>query len=131
MDQFDGRFAADRGHQRRAVAIPNRVDLRGCGVDFAQIVGGELHACGTDILLEPVQLGRARDGHDVAPLGQQPRQRDLGRRCALLPGDPLQQVDERLVLLHRFRGEAWNGIAEILRRQLRVLVDRAGEKAPP
>ena len=37
----------------------------------------------TDIFLESMQLGRARNRHDVRALRKQPSERDLRRRCAL------------------------------------------------
>jgi hypothetical protein len=39
-------------------------------------------------------------GHDIRPLRQKPGERDLRGRGVLLIGDALQEVHQRLVLLH-------------------------------
>ena len=41
-------------------------------------------------------------GEALEPVRQQPGKRDLRGRCRLLAGNPLQQVNQRLVLLHGF-----------------------------
>ena len=76
------RFPADHGQMLRCVAFALGRDVRGGHSDLAQIVLGQLDMGATD--LEPMQLGRPRDRHNVRPLSQQPGERDLGRSRALL-----------------------------------------------
>ena len=68
-------------------------------VDLAQVVGRELDVRGAEVLLQAVQLRGARDRHDPRLLGEQPGERDLGRRRALPLGDAAEQVDQGLVRL--------------------------------
>jgi hypothetical protein len=53
-----------------------------------------------------MQLCRAGDGYNPQFLSQQPRQRDLGRSRMLPFGDPVEQINQGLVGLKRFRREA-------------------------
>ena len=76
-----------------------------------------------------MKLRRARDRGDVRPLGNEPRKRDLSRSGVLLIADPLQQIHERLVLLHRLRLEARDAFAEVALGQFGVLAHCAGEEA--
>ena len=65
--------------QVRGIAIPLHLD-RGQGVlDPAQVVRGQLDGGGAEVLLQAMQLRRARDRHDPRLLREQPRERDLGR----------------------------------------------------
>src|SRR5260221_1350412 len=53
-------------------------------VDVAEVVGRQLDCGRPDVLLQAVRLRGAGDRDDPRLLGQQPRERDLGRR-RLLP----------------------------------------------
>ena len=68
-----------------------------------------------------MQLGGAGDRHNPRFLREQPGERDLRRRRLLLLTDSLEQLNERLILLHRFRREAWEILAKIVVTELGVL----------
>ena len=56
-------------------------------LDRRQIVRGQREVGRAEVLLQPVQLGRAGDRHDPRLLRQQPGERDLRRRRPLARGD--------------------------------------------
>jgi hypothetical protein len=125
----DGRgLASDHRHVLGRIAFALDLDSRGCIRDCAQILPRKLDIGGADVLLEPVELGRAGDGNDRGPLGKQPRERNLSRGLALLVANPLQQIHERLVLLHRLRLEARDAFAEIALAQISDFAYCAGQE---
>jgi hypothetical protein len=86
-------FATDHRQLLRRITLALDPDLRGGIGDCLQIVPGQLNFGSADILLEPVKLRGAWDGNDIRPLCEQPGERDLSRRRALLVSDPLLEPD--------------------------------------
>ena len=68
--------------------------LPGRALDLAQIIFREIETGCADVFFETMQLRRARNRNDPRPLREQPRQRNLRRRCTFAVGDYLQPVDE-------------------------------------
>ena len=89
--------AIDHGLGGGGIARAFDLDTVGRARDFREIFGAELDRGGVDILLQPVELGRARDRHDPGLLREQPGERDLRRRRALALRDRADQIDQRLV----------------------------------
>jgi len=65
-------------------------DLRGGGVDIAEIVRRELYGNCAEVLVQALQPPGAGDGNNPRLLSKQPGQRNLGGRCA----PPLRDVAE-------------------------------------
>src|SRR4051812_14586983 len=122
--------AADPRLQVRRVPVAVNRDFRRRVVDLSEIGGGYGYVGGTEVLLEPVQFGRAGDRHDRWLLREEPGEREL-RRCGPLPHrDSVQQVDQRLVRRDVLPREPWErGPAEVTGLERRRLIDLAGEKA--
>jgi hypothetical protein len=70
---------------------------------LSQIFGGKLQVRRRDVLVQAMDLRRARDGNDPGLLRQQPGERYLSGRGLLLPGDLVEQVDEGLIRLQGIR----------------------------
>ena len=104
-------------------------DLRRGALDFAEIVGRQFDASGSDVLFQPMQLRRARDRNNPRLLRKQPGERDLRRCRLLLFCDLAKQIDQRLIRLPVLRRKARDDVAEIGAVELRVFVDLAGEEA--
>src|SRR5439155_14456690 len=98
-------------------------------LDFLQVGGSQFDCSSSEVLVQAVQLGGARDRHDPRPLSEQPGDRDLSRRRLLASGDLAEELDQSLVCLPGLRCEAGNDVAEIAAVERRVLRDRAGEEA--
>jgi hypothetical protein len=75
--------------------------LRGRTLDVVEIAWRQLDGRRAEVLLEPVPLRRARDGHNPWSLRQQPREGDLSRRRLLPFANRAQQIDEDLIGLPR------------------------------
>src|ERR1700693_1608892 len=111
------------------IPFPLHRDLRRCGLQLPEIVGRQLDRNRSDVLFEPVQLRRTRDGHERRLLRKQPSERDLrGRRFLLLRKFP-QQVHQSLIRSSVLRREARYDIAEIVLVELRILVDLPSKEA--
>ena len=82
-----------------------------------------------DVLLQAVQLGGAWDRNNPRLLGEQPSERDLGRRRPFPLCDAAQQIDQGLIRLESLGREARQGAAEVGAVEGRVLIDLAGEEA--
>src|SRR5262249_19149368 len=80
-----------------------------------------------EVLLETVELRRARDRNDPRLLGEEPRERDLGGRGLLLAADPPEEIDHGLIRLAIFRSESRQGIAKIGFVERGLLVELAGK----
>jgi hypothetical protein len=104
-------------------------DLGHCSFDVAEIAHRQCDTRRSDILLQPVEFCRARDGHYPELLSQQPCKRDLSGRGFLFRCNVAEQIDQRLVCLACLRGEPRDDVAEIGAVEFCVLADRAGEKA--
>lgn len=81
------------------------------------------------VLLQAVQLRRARDRNDVGSLGQEPGQGDLGRRRAAGLTDLLQKIDEGQVLGPGLGLEPRDRRAEVGLFQLGFRADRTRQEA--
>src|SRR5437879_5756593 len=76
-----------------------------------------------------MKLRRPGDWNDPRLLRKQPSQRNLSR-CRLLPFcDVGKQINQGLIRLSSFWGEARDNVAEIGAVELRILVDLAREEA--
>jgi hypothetical protein len=65
----------------------------------------QIYVGGSEIFLQPLHLGRARDRYDPWPLLQQPCQSDLRKYNSLCPGNTHNNIDQRLVGAHGVRRE--------------------------
>src|SRR5579872_2254877 len=63
-----GRFTADHCHLRRSVALTLRLDPRRSLVELFQVTARQLDSHGANVLVEPMNFGRAGDRDDVRPL---------------------------------------------------------------
>ena len=113
-DDVDARGSA-AGHLLQLLGVPGPLhrDLRGGGLDLAEVVGRELDRGGPEVLVQPMELRGARDGDDPGLLGEQPGERDLGGRRLLPLGDAAEQVDQGLIRLQGLGREARQGAAEV------------------
>src|SRR4029077_18574542 len=75
------------------------LDRSSCAFDLGEIGSGQLDGRCADILLQAMVLRSAWDRDDPRALRQQPGERELSRGGVLSARDPLQQVDQRLILL--------------------------------
>ena len=80
-----------------------------------QVIWGEGDPAGSDILLQVHPPLRARNGHDILPLRQQPGQRQLPCRDVLLFGQAAHLGHELQIALEVLSLEAWIGASEIVR----------------
>ena len=78
------RSAIDPLQQMLRIAGALYRDLANRALDVVEIVGGELDASRSDVLLQAVQLRGTRDRNDPRLLGKQPGDRDLGTRHPVL-----------------------------------------------
>src|ERR671930_626479 len=81
------------------------------------------------VLLQIVAALRARDGDKVVALGEDPRDRELGGRDALLCRDLLHLRRQREVRFQVFAGEARASAAEVALVEFVGRAEAAGEKA--
>src|SRR4051812_10936725 len=88
-------------------------DLRGRGIDLAEIVGSEFECSRAQVLIQAMHLARSGDWHDPGLLRQQPGERDLGRRGIPAGRNSAEQIDEGLVGLHRFGRETREPAANV------------------
>jgi hypothetical protein len=68
---------------RDGIRLHRRLDRR-------KIIGIKVERRGPDVLSEPKELTRARNGNDPRFLGEEPRERELAGRGALALGDCLR-----------------------------------------
>src|SRR5258706_9456705 len=73
------------------------------------IVGRDGHVQRSEILLEPLDVAGPGDGDDIVPLRQQPGERELGGRAALLPGYRFDLRNEFPVAREILGLEPWMG----------------------
>src|SRR5262245_35224310 len=102
----------------------------GSGVfDLAKVAGGKLDVHRSDVLLQALQLRRARDRNDPRLLLEQPGEGNL-RGCGLLPlCDPPKKINQRLIRFPSLRSEARNDVADVRTIERGAFVDLAGEEA--
>src|SRR5437763_1038851 len=81
LARHDGGSAADSLLKVCRIPLPLHRDVGEGAADVAKIVGRQFDAGRPDVLFQAVQLRGAGDRNDPRLLGQQPRERDLCRRC--------------------------------------------------
>jgi hypothetical protein len=97
---------------------------------LCDVIVGERDVRGADVLVEPVELGGARNGHNPSLLCEEPGERDLAWRDDLGRGDGLHFVDECHVALQRVRAEAWDlGAQVVTGPEGRRCVHRSGQES--
>jgi hypothetical protein len=111
------------------IAAAVDLDARRQVVQLAEFGLGEGDVGGGEVLLESVQLGGARDGHDPRLLGEQPGERNLPRGGALGGCDGLDLLDQCEVVFQRLAGEPRNLRPQIVLSKRGRGVDGAGEEA--
>src|SRR4051812_34714147 len=104
-------------------------DLRRRLADLVEINGTKGHVNRREVLFETSHLGRTGDRHDPRLLREQPRERNLRWRRALLRRHALQQIDERHVCRTCLSGEPRRNVAKIVVGELRGRIDLSGKKA--
>jgi len=82
--------AVDQSLEVLGVAGSLDLDPVGGALDLAEVVGGQRDGGCSEVLFQAFYSTGARDRHDPGLLGEQPGQRDLGRR-GVLPGCDLPQ----------------------------------------
>jgi hypothetical protein len=99
------------GHllQMFGVASPLHRDPGSGALDLTEVVGREFDGGRPEVLVQAMQLRGARNRNDPRLLGEEPRERDLGRRRPLPLGGLSEQVDQGLVRLPCLRREARDG----------------------
>src|SRR4051794_4388443 len=118
--------ALDEAHLR-LVVVP--AGGRGEGVEGRDLLRGQDEVVGGDVLLQPGHPLGARDGRDVVALRQQPSQRDLGGGGSGLLGDGLHLVGEGEVAPEVLAAEPRVGGPEVVRPEVALRPDRAGQEA--
>src|SRR6476661_8054438 len=102
----------------RGIAVALDLDRSSCAFDLGKIGSGQLDGRCADILLQAIVLRSAWNRDYPRALRQQPGERELSRGGPLFARDPLQQVDQRLVLLHRFGCKAGQKLSIVSLRNL-------------
>src|SRR5438552_16261501 len=120
--------AVDDRHLRLLVA------LAGSRAEIAEpldLLGAQLDAVGSGVLLNAGDALGTGDRGDVLALRKQPGQRDLRRRGVDFGGDGPDLVHNTEVLLEVALGEARVGLAPVVVGELTGGADRLGEEAVP
>src|SRR5262245_56371798 len=81
-------------HRSGRIAGTRRRSLRNGRRNLIDLGRREHDTQGADILLETTGIARARNGHDVVALRQEPGQGELARRAPLAGGDGLDAARE-------------------------------------
>src|SRR5581483_9924499 len=95
-------------------------------LDASQIINRQLHIQCADILLEILPPFGAGNGNDVIPLGQDPGERQLRRRAALLLSQLLNLGDEVEILLKVFSLEPRGVAAVVIRGKIFEAFETSG-----
>ena len=103
-------------------------DVRGGLLHAVEIVRSQFDIDSAQVFVEPVQLGGAGNWNKRRFLRQHPGQRDLRRRRPLRRGDPLEQIDQRLIRLHGLGSEARQDTTQIVLRERCGSIHLAREK---
>src|SRR5205814_1863701 len=97
-------------------------------VDRGEVASRQLDGERADVLFEVLAARRTGNRYDVLPLGEHPRERELGRRTALLRRerfDPTHDVEVSLKVLSL---EARIEATEVVFREIFETFDLTGEK---
>src|SRR5208283_5466871 len=99
----------------QVLGIPGTLHLyvgRGA-VDLLQILGGQVHRGGAEVLVQALELRRARNGNNPRPLCEQPCQGNLSGCGMQLGADLAEQIDYGLVRLAILGVEPGNHVAKV------------------
>ena len=116
------------------VVVPRPVDgdLVQSGLHCRELFRGEGDLVRSQVLLEPVEFGGARNGDDPGFLRHQPGQGELGRGAALLCGVLPDQGDDGLVGPQSLRAaEPGHGGPHVAGGELGVLGQGPGQVPSP
>ena len=83
-------------------------------IKLAPFFGSEFRVYRSQILLQTLQLGCARNGNDPRFLTKQPGERDLGRGRSFPLTKFIEQIHKNPVRFHRLCGEAGQGGAVVV-----------------
>ncbi len=89
-----------------------------CGLDRADLGGGQLQSGGSRVVFYVLERSGARYRHDEVALSQEPRQRELCGSAPLSPGHLAEQFEDTQIPSERLRLEPRERLAEIRRGQL-------------
>lgn len=89
-----------------------------CGLDRADLGGGQLQSGGSRVVFYVLERSGAWNRHDEVALSQEPRQRELGGSAPLSPGHLAEQFEDTQIPSERLRLEPRERLAEIRRGQL-------------
>src|SRR5689334_18379807 len=103
-------------------------DPGGCSFQLPKILACEFDGSGSEVLLQPMQLRRARNWNNPWLLSQQPGKCNLSRRCFLLLSERANQINQRPICFAVLFGEARNDVAEVGLVKPCIRVDCASEK---
>jgi hypothetical protein len=98
-------------------------------VELGDLLLGEHHDVGCDVLLDPGDALGAGDGRDVVTFGEQPGEGDLPRGGADVGRDRLDIVGDTQVALEVLPSEAGVGLAPVVVGEVVDGADRASEEA--
>ena len=103
-------------------------NLGGRALQFAEIFKRKFDVNGSNVFLQPMQFGRARDGNDPRFLRQQPGEGDLSRCRLFLLCEFLNQIHQPLICFPVLWGKARDNVAEVALVKLRIFADLAREE---
>src|SRR5579864_1998906 len=122
---------SEAAHLLNVFRIPSALhrNFRGGVFYFTQIVSRELDSSRANILVQPRQLGCARDRYNPRLLREQPRKRYLSGSRLLLLRDFAKQVNQRLIRFPSFRREAREGAAEVRAVEFCIFINLSRQEA--
>src|SRR3954453_18944624 len=98
-------------------------------VEPVELLGTQLDAVGGNVLLDPGDALRARDGSDEVTSGDDPGEGDLSRGDTQFGGDRLDFVGDAQVVLEVLAHEARAGLAPVIFCEIVQRSDVPGEEA--
>src|SRR5688572_7393709 len=124
-----GDLQIDRLHERLGITEAGHRTRRDGVRDPRHLVRRQPHLERAEVFLEPVATLGAGDRHDVAAASEQPGERQLPRRAAVLAGKLLHLLDEIDVALEIFLLEPRMSAPAVVFRDVGNLVHLPGEQA--
>ena len=92
--------------------------LRRCIRDARELGGAKRHRGRRDVLFQVLAFFGSRNRHDIISLGEEPGDRELRGRDALLRGDLADAIDEPEILREVLALKAWVIAARIVGREI-------------